>query len=63
MENLKNVLFIMVSNGYLVLLSKKFEREELWNEMWKRIDRFLLGLRVDLVLDVFEEVVLVVRGE
>ncbi|KAK0672673.1 hypothetical protein QBC41DRAFT_379451 [Cercophora samala] len=55
-ENLKNVLLIMASNGYLVPPSKNPEREELWNETWKRIDRFLPGLRADLALDVPEEV-------
>ncbi|KAK4165153.1 hypothetical protein QBC43DRAFT_34673 [Cladorrhinum sp. PSN259] len=51
-ENLKNVLLIMSSNGYLVPPSKNPEREELWNETWKRIDRFLPGLKKDLEMDV-----------
>ncbi|KAK4177000.1 hypothetical protein QBC36DRAFT_372703 [Triangularia setosa] len=55
-ENLKNVLLIMASNGYLVPPNKNPEREELWNETWKRIDRFLPGLRADLALDAPEEV-------
>ncbi|KAK0629927.1 hypothetical protein B0T17DRAFT_491256 [Bombardia bombarda] len=50
-ENLKNVLLIMSSNGYLVPPSKNPEREELWNETWKRIDRFLPDLRNDLALE------------
>jgi golgi-specific brefeldin A-resistance guanine nucleotide exchange factor 1 len=50
-ENLKNVLLIMSSNGYLVPPSQNPEREELWNETWKRIDRFLPDLRNDLALD------------
>jgi brefeldin A-resistance guanine nucleotide exchange factor 1 len=50
-ENLKNVLLIMSSNGYLVPPSKDPAREELWNETWKRIDRFLPSLRADLVLE------------
>jgi golgi-specific brefeldin A-resistance guanine nucleotide exchange factor 1 len=50
-ENLKNVLLIMSSNGYLVPPSRNPEREELWNETWKRIDRFLPDLRNDLALD------------
>ena len=50
-ENLKNVLLIMSSNGYLVPPSQNPEREELWNETWKRIDRFLPALRNDLALD------------
>ncbi|KAL2023967.1 hypothetical protein VTK56DRAFT_202 [Thermocarpiscus australiensis] len=50
-ENLKNVLLIMSSNGYLVPPSKNPERAELWNETWKRIDRFLPNLRADLALE------------
>lgn len=50
-ENLKNVLLIMSSNGYLVPPSQNPELEELWNETWKRIDRFLPDLRKDLALD------------
>lgn len=41
----------MSSNGYLVPPSRNPEREELWNETWKRIDRFLPYLRKDLDLD------------
>ncbi|KAK4126045.1 Sec7-domain-containing protein [Parathielavia appendiculata] len=50
-ENLKNVLLIMSSNGYLVPPSKDQTKEELWNETWKRIDRFLPNLRADLALE------------
>ncbi len=50
-ENLKNVLLIMSSNGYLVPPSKDPAREELWTETWKRIDRFLPSLRADLALE------------
>jgi brefeldin A-resistance guanine nucleotide exchange factor 1 len=50
-ENLKNVLLIMSSNGYLVPPSKDPSKEELWNETWKRIDRFLPNLRADLALE------------
>ncbi|KAK4238164.1 hypothetical protein C8A03DRAFT_33819 [Achaetomium macrosporum] len=50
-ENLKNVLLIMSTNGYLVPPSQNPAREELWNETWKRIDRFLPNLRADLALD------------
>lgn len=55
-ENLKNVLLIMSSNGYLVPPSKDPAREELWNETWKRIDRFLPSLRADLALEEEEPV-------
>jgi brefeldin A-resistance guanine nucleotide exchange factor 1 len=50
-ENLKNVLLIMSSNGYLVPPSQDPSKEELWNETWKRIDRFLPNLRADLALE------------
>lgn len=50
-ENLKNVLLIMSSNGYLVPPSKDPARAELWNETWKRIDRFLPNLRADLAME------------
>lgn len=41
----------MSSNGYLVPPSKDPSKEELWNETWKRIDRFLPNLRTDLALE------------
>ncbi|KAK3323543.1 hypothetical protein B0T19DRAFT_207800 [Cercophora scortea] len=50
-ENLKNVLLIMSSNGYLVPPVQDPTREELWNETWKRIDRFLPDLKADLALE------------
>ncbi|KAK3390865.1 hypothetical protein B0H63DRAFT_500126 [Podospora didyma] len=49
-ENLKNVLLVMSDDGYLVPPSQNPEREELWNETWKRIDRFLPDLKNDLAL-------------
>lgn len=50
-ENLKNVLLIMSTNGYLVPPSQNPDREELWNETWKRIDRFLPDLKNSLALE------------
>lgn len=47
-ENLKNVLLFMSSSGYLVPPSQNPEREELWTETWKRIDRFLPDLKNEL---------------
>ncbi|KAH7116070.1 hypothetical protein B0J11DRAFT_116620 [Dendryphion nanum] len=40
-ENMKNVLLVMSNGGYLVPPDEKPEGEELWNETWKRINRFL----------------------
>lgn len=38
----------MASSGYLVPPSQNPEREKLWTETWKRIDRFLPDLRNEL---------------
>jgi brefeldin A-resistance guanine nucleotide exchange factor 1 len=38
----------MSSDGYLVPPSEKPEQAELWNETWKRLDRFLPGLFAEL---------------
>lgn len=50
-ENLKNILLVMSSGGYLVPPDEKPEQEELWNETWKRIDRFLPNLFAELFAD------------
>lgn len=50
-ENLKNVLLFMASSEYLVAPSKDPSKELLWNETWKRIDRFVPDLRNDLALE------------
>ena len=50
-ENLKNVLLVMSSGGYLVHPTQDSSNEKVWVETWKRIDRFLPGLRQDLALD------------
>ena len=47
-ENLKNMLLVMSSGGYLVPPDEKPEREELWNETWKRINRFLPNFFAEL---------------
>ena len=41
----------MSSSGYLVPPSKDPAKAELWNETWKRIDRFLPELRGELALE------------
>ncbi|KAG5953945.1 hypothetical protein E4U53_006482 [Claviceps sorghi] len=48
-ENLKNVVLFMISSGFLVPPGKG--PSELWDETWKRIDRFLPALRNDLSSD------------
>ncbi|KAF9869222.1 Sec7 domain-containing protein [Colletotrichum karsti] len=50
-ENLKNVVLFLASSGYLVAPSKDSSKENLWNETWKRIDRFLPDLKNDLALE------------
>jgi golgi-specific brefeldin A-resistance guanine nucleotide exchange factor 1 len=52
-ENLKNVLLFMSSSGYLVPPSKDSseEKQKLWSETWKRIDRFLPDLKSELAFE------------
>ncbi|EQB48165.1 Sec7 domain-containing protein [Colletotrichum gloeosporioides Cg-14] len=50
-ENLKNVVLFLASSGYLVAPSQDTSKETLWNETWKRIDRFMSDLRGDLALE------------
>lgn len=50
-ENLKNVVLFMASSGFLITPDKDAANESLWNETWKRIDRFLPDLKNDLALD------------
>jgi len=45
----------MSTNGYLVPPSQNPDREELWNETWKRIDRFLPELKNSLALEPLQE--------
>jgi brefeldin A-resistance guanine nucleotide exchange factor 1 len=40
-ENLKNMLLVMSNGGYLAPPDEKPDQEELWNETWKRVNRFL----------------------
>ncbi|KAL2885680.1 Sec7 domain-containing protein [Ceratocystis lukuohia] len=54
-ENLKNVVLFMSSIDYLVPPSKDNSKAELWHETWKRIDRFLPDLKIDLALEVDHE--------
>ena len=47
-ENLKNVVLYMVSSGTLVPPEQDPSRRELWEETWKRVDRFLPDLREEI---------------
>lgn len=50
-ENLKNVLLVMSSGGFLTNPTQDPGQEKIWVETWKRIDRFLPNLRKELDLD------------
>lgn len=41
----------MASSGFLVSPRQDASKEKLWNETWKRIDRFLPELKSDLALE------------
>jgi golgi-specific brefeldin A-resistance guanine nucleotide exchange factor 1 len=43
-ESLKNILLVMSSDGYLVPPEQNEARRPIWNETWRRLDRFLPGL-------------------
>ena len=47
-ENLKNILLVMSSGGYLAPPDQKPENAELWIQSWNALDRFLPGLFVEL---------------
>jgi brefeldin A-resistance guanine nucleotide exchange factor 1 len=47
-ENLKNMLLVMSNGGYLAPPDEKPEQEELWNETWKRVNRFLPSFFAEL---------------
>ncbi|TQV93035.1 Sec7 domain-containing protein [Cordyceps javanica] len=47
-ENLKNVILFMESNGVLVPPTEDTTRKEIWDETWKRVDRFLPDLRAEI---------------
>ncbi|KAF1943055.1 Sec7-domain-containing protein [Clathrospora elynae] len=47
-ENLKNMLLVLSNGGYLAPPEENPEREELWHETWKRINRFQPSLMAEL---------------
>jgi brefeldin A-resistance guanine nucleotide exchange factor 1 len=47
-ENLKNMLLVLSSGGYLAPPDENPDIEELWNETWKRINRFQPTLFAEL---------------
>jgi golgi-specific brefeldin A-resistance guanine nucleotide exchange factor 1 len=48
---MKNILLVMQSGGYLAPPTEKPEQAELWNETWKRLNRFLPNLYKELYPD------------
>lgn len=55
-ENLKNVVLFMASSGYLVPPARDPSKKELWEETWKRLNRFAPDLQSDLLLEDSEQV-------
>ncbi|KAH7068903.1 hypothetical protein BKA63DRAFT_477540 [Paraphoma chrysanthemicola] len=47
-ENLKNMLLVMSNGGYLAPPDENPDQEELWNETWKRVNRFLPNFFAEL---------------
>ena len=47
-ENLKNMLLVLSNGGYLAPPDENPDRAELWNETWKRINRFQPNLLPEL---------------
>ena len=43
-ESLKNTLLVMADGGYLAPPSNNEKPSEIWEETWKRVNRFLPGL-------------------
>jgi brefeldin A-resistance guanine nucleotide exchange factor 1 len=51
-ENFKNILLVMANGEYLAPLKAKPEQVELWNETWKRMEKFLPHLSGELFPEV-----------
>ena len=43
-ESLKNILLVMADGGYLTPPADHEKPSEIWEETWKRVDRFLPSL-------------------
>ncbi|KAG6042156.1 hypothetical protein E4U41_004960 [Claviceps citrina] len=54
-ENLKNVVLFMISSGLLVSPARDASKHQLWDETWKRVDRFLPDLRNELASETLEK--------
>ena len=47
-ESLKNILLVMADGGYLVPPAENPHHVHLWEETWKRLDKFLPGMFAEL---------------
>ncbi|KAI4211594.1 MAG: hypothetical protein LQ351_005635 [Letrouitia transgressa] len=47
-ESLKNILLVMSNGSFLVPPAAGEKGSEIWEETWKRVDRFLPGLRKEI---------------
>lgn len=47
-------MLFMVSSGFLVSPARNPSKQPLWDETWKRVDRFLPDLRNDLASENLE---------
>jgi len=43
-ESLKNILLVMANGGYLAPPSQNPQHARLWEETWKRLERFMPGM-------------------
>ncbi|KAL8761737.1 MAG: hypothetical protein Q9184_002179 [Pyrenodesmia sp. 2 TL-2023] len=50
-ESLKNILYFMKSDGYLVPPPPEEKDAPIWHETWKRVDKFLPGMRKEIFPD------------
>ncbi|MCJ1394233.1 GDP/GTP exchange factor for ARF [Xylographa bjoerkii] len=50
-ESLKNILLVMANGGYLAPPSENPQHARLWEETWKRLERFLPGMFQEIFPD------------
>ena len=47
-ESLKNAILVMTNGGYLVPPSQGSDQTLLWDETWKRLERFLPNMHAEI---------------
>ena len=50
-ESLKNIVLVMANGGYLVPPHENPDDSRLWDETWKRLERFLPGMFKEIFPD------------